>query len=78
MRFPRLNPYGLKKHGGRDVVRVSDKWDRHPRADGLVLRVNVPGPPSGPRCEEDRTGDRQYEGESNRHGTPRRSSHVPI
>src|ERR1019366_3358268 len=29
IRFPRLDPNGLKQHGGGDVVGVGDEWDRH-------------------------------------------------
>src|SRR5271157_203710 len=39
MRLPRLNPDGLKQHVGGNVVGMGDKWDRHPGADGLILRT---------------------------------------
>ena len=65
MRLPRLNPNGLKQHVGGDVVGMSDKWDRHPGADGLIFRVNVPCPPAGPVGEDESARDRDYEGQPN-------------
>ena len=75
MRLPRLNPNGLKQHVGGDVVGMSDKWDRHPGADGLIFRVNVPRPPAGPVGEDESTRDRQHEGDSNRQRAPPRLAH---
>jgi hypothetical protein len=61
-RLLRLNPNGLKERGGGNVVGMSDKWDRHPGADGLIFRADVPRSPAGPVGEDESARDRQDEG----------------
>src|SRR5664279_3554337 len=78
MRLPRMNPNGLKQHGGGDVVGMGDKWDRHPAMDGLILHADLPRVPAGPGGEDDSTEDRQQEGEANSHSAPPRFSHDSI
>ena len=75
VRLPRKNPDCLKQHGGRDVVAVGDKWDRHPATHGLIFRADLPCVPAGPVGEDERTGDRQQEGEANRKSAPPRFCH---
>jgi hypothetical protein len=65
MRLPRLNPDGLKQHGGGEVVGMGDKRDRHPGADGLIFRADVPRLPAGPVSEDESARDRDYEGQPN-------------
>jgi len=65
VRLPRLNPDGLKQHGGGDVVSMGDKRDRHPATDGFVGRAYVPRLPAGPEGEDERARDGQQEGQPN-------------
>ena len=78
MRLPRMNPNGLKQHGGGDVVGMGDKWDRHPGTDGLIFRVDLPRPPAGPGGEDESARDRQHEGEPNSQRAPPRFPHNSI
>jgi len=78
MRLPRKNPYGMKQHGRGDVVGMSDKRDRHPAADGLIFRADLPRVLASPVGEDEGTGDRQQEGEANSHSAPPRFSHNSI
>ncbi len=78
MRLPRMNPNGLKQHGGGNVVRMGDKWDRHPRVDGLIFRADLPRQPPGPEGEDESARDRQQEGETNNQRAPPRFSHNSI
>ena len=77
-RLLRMHPNGLKQHGGREVVGMGDKWDRHPGADGLIFRADVPRPPAGPVGEDESTRNRQHEGDSNRQRAPPRLAHNSI
>ena len=61
-RLLRMNPNGLKQHGGGDVVGMGDKWDRHPGTDGLIFRADPPRLPAGPVGEDESARDRQHEG----------------
>jgi hypothetical protein len=78
MRLPRKNPNSLKQHGRGDVVGMGDKRDRHPAADGLIFRADLPRVPASPVGEDESTGDRQQEGEANSHSAPPRFSHDSI
>jgi hypothetical protein len=66
MRLQRVDPNGLKEHGGGEVVGMGDKWDRHPGADGLIFRADPPHLPAGPVGEADGAHDRYHEGDPNR------------
>jgi hypothetical protein len=72
------NPNSLKQHGRGDVVGMGDKRDRHPAADGLIFRADLPRVLVGPVGEDESTGDRQQEGEANSHSAPPRFSHDSI
>jgi hypothetical protein len=78
MRLLRLNPNSLKKYGGGDVVRVGDKWDRHPGMDRLICCADLLRPPAGPGGEDESARERQREGEPNRQRSPPRFSHDSI
>jgi|SRR5665647_1230944 len=78
MWLPRKNPNSLKQHGRGDVVGMGDKRDRHPAADGLIFRADLPRVPASPVGEDESTGDRQQEGEANSHSAPPRFSHDSI
>ena len=78
MRLLRTNPNGLKEHGGGNVVGMSYKWDRHPFPDGLIGRVDLSRPPTGPGGEEESARDRQHEGEPNSQYSPPRFPHNSI
>jgi len=77
-RLLRMNPNGLKQHGGGDVVGMGDKWDRHPGLDGLICGADVPRLPAGPGGEDESSGDRQHEGQPNRQCPPPGFSHASI
>jgi hypothetical protein len=53
----RMNPNGLKKHGGGEVVGVGDKRNRHPTVNGLIGRADVPHVPAGPGGENEGARD---------------------
>ncbi|SPE35652.1 hypothetical protein SBA6_480007 [Candidatus Sulfopaludibacter sp. SbA6] len=78
MRLLRMNPNGLKQYGGGDVVGMGDKWDRHPFPDGLICRVDLPRPPTGPGGEDESARTRQHEGKPNSQRAPPRFSHNSI
>ena len=78
MRLLRMNPNGLKQHGGGDVVGMGDKRDRHPGMDGFIFRTELPHPPAGPGGEDESTRDRQHEGEPDNQRAPPRFSHNSI
>src|ERR1039458_3839248 len=64
-RLLRMNPNGLKQHGGGDVVGMGDKRDRHPGLDGLIFRADQPRLPAGPGGEYESASDGQDEGQPN-------------
>jgi hypothetical protein len=78
MLLPRMNPNGLKQHGGGDMVGMSDKWDRHPGMDGLIYLMELARLPAGPGGEDDSARDRQDEGEPNNQRAPPRFPHNSI
>jgi hypothetical protein len=78
MRLLWMNPNGLKQYGGRDVVGVGDKWDRHPATDRLIFRADLLRPPAGPGGEDESARERQREGDPNRQSAPPRFSHNSI
>jgi hypothetical protein len=78
IRFLRMNPNGLKQHGGGDVVGMGDKWDRHPGTNGLIFRADLPRPPAGPGGEYESARNRQHESEPNSQRAPPRFSHNSI
>ena len=78
MRLLRMNPNGLKQHGGGDVVGMGDKRDRHPGTDGLIFRVDVPRPPAGPVGEDKSARDRQQKSEPDRERPLPRFAHNSI
>jgi len=77
-RLPRMDPNGLKQHGGGDVVGVGDKWDRHPGTDGLNFRADPPRPPAGPGGENESARESQQEGEPDSQCAPPSFSHNSI
>ena len=78
MRLLRLNPNGLKQHGGGEVVGMGDKWNRHPGTDGLIFRADMPHLPAGPVGEDESARDRHHEGKPNRQRAPPRFAHNSI
>jgi len=77
-RLLRIDPNGLKQHGGGEVVGMGDEWDRHPRADGLIFRAEMPRPPAGPVGEDKSARDRQHEGQPKSQRAPPRLPHDSI
>ena len=78
VRLLRMNANGLKQHGGGDVMGMGDEWDRHPGADGLIFRADVPRPPAGPVSEDESSRDGQHEGQPNSQRAPPRLPHTSI
>jgi hypothetical protein len=78
MRLLRTNPNGLIEHGGRNVVGMGYKWERHPLPDGLIGCVDLTHPPTGPGAEDDGARHRQQEGEPNGQCAPPRFPHNSI
>ena len=78
MRLLRLNPNGLKQHGGGEVVGMGDKWNRHPGTDWLIFRADMPHLPAGPVGEDESARDRHHEGKPNRQRAPPRFAHNSI
>jgi hypothetical protein len=78
VRFARNHSKGLKQRVGGDMVRVGDKWNRHPAANGFIFRADVPRVPAGPVGEEESARNRQQEGEANSQCAPPRCSHDSI
>ena len=74
-RLTRSNPDGLKQHVGGEVMGMGDKWDRHPRTDGLIFRADPPHLPAGPVGEADGARDRHDEGDPNRQRSSPRIAH---
>ena len=72
------DPNGLKQRGGRDVVGMGDKRDRHPGLDGLIFRADQPRLPAGPGGEYESASDGQDEGQPNRQCPPPCFSHTSI
>jgi hypothetical protein len=77
MRF-RLNSDSLEKQRRRDVPRVGDEWDGHPRADGFVDCTELPRLPACPVGEYKSAANRNYEGEAEYQNAPPRFSHNSI
>ena len=77
-RLLRMNPNGLKQHGGGDVVGMGDKWDRHPGTDGFIHRADPPHLPAGPVGEDESARDRQYEGDPDHQRASPRLAHNSI
>ena len=77
-RLLRMNPNRLKQHGGGHVVSMGDKWNRHPGADGLIFRADLPRLTAGPGGEDESARDRQYKGQPDRQRTPPRLAHNSI
>jgi hypothetical protein len=77
-RLLRMNPEGLKQHGGGNVVGMGDKRDRHPGLDGLIFGADLPSLPAGPGGEDESTSDCQHEGQPNRQCPPPCFSHASI
>jgi len=77
-RLLRVNPNGLKQHGGGEVVGMGDKGHRHPRTDGLIFRAEMPRPPAGPVSEDESSRDGQHEGQPNSQRAPPRLPHTSI
>jgi hypothetical protein len=57
-----FEPDGLKQHGGRHVVSVGDERHAHPGADRLILKVQAPGVPAGPKRENECPGNGHRKG----------------
>ncbi len=77
-RLLRMNPNGLKQHGGGKVVGMGDKRHRHPRADRLIFRTDMPRPPAGPVSEDESARNRQHEGQPKSQRAPPRLPHTSI
>ena len=78
IRLLRMNPNGLKQHGGGHVVSMGDKRNRHPGTDGLIFAADLPRLPAGPGGEDESSSDRQHKGQPNRQRPPPRFSHTSI
>jgi hypothetical protein len=74
----RRNSDSLEKHRRRDVARVGDEWDGHPRADGFVDRTDLPRLLACPVGEYKSAANRNYEGEPEYKNAPPRFSHNSI
>jgi len=57
---------------------MGDKWERHPGMDGLIGRVDLARPPSGPGGEDESAPQRQHEGQPDKQRAPPRFSHNSI
>jgi hypothetical protein len=49
----RLQPDGMEQHGGWHVVGVRDERQAHPRADRLILPLEMVGVPTSPEPENE-------------------------
>jgi hypothetical protein len=74
----RWNSDSFEKHRRRDVPRVGDEWDGHPRADGFMDRTELPRLPACLVGEYKSTAYRNYEGEPEYKNAPPRFSHNSI
>jgi hypothetical protein len=73
-----LNPDRLEQQGRRDMARVGNEWNGHPRPNRLVRGVEMPGLFAGPEGEEESACDRKQEGDSKNQYAPPGFSHNSI
>jgi hypothetical protein len=57
VRLARFDADGLEQYGRRDMMRVGDERDGHPRADRFVRGVHAPCIAPGAEAEDESAGE---------------------